>query len=230
MQRQSSDWRIISCCSRSTDNAEKNYSVTELEALAIVYSTDKFRNYLLGRHFTILTDHCALCALNLKKPKNARLTRWKWDLQEFDYTIQFIRGGMHVDVDCLSRAPVDNSFDRYLEDKVLTTIRISEISVSIVVPTNIDHWKNLSLNDNEAKIHFEKAKSRVKGYRLTNGLVYYEDKLFVPKPLRGDILHEAHLGHGGIRATFNKLNHYWWPNMASDARNFVMKCDVCQKK
>lgn len=55
MQRQGEEWRLISCCSRNTSNCEKNYGISDLEGLAIVYSIDKFRNYLLGRHFSIIT-------------------------------------------------------------------------------------------------------------------------------------------------------------------------------
>lgn len=228
MQRQADEWRIISCCCRSTDNDEKNYSITELEALAIVYSTDKFRNYLLGRHFTILTDHCALCALNLKKPKNARLTRWKWALQEFDYTIYYVKGGVHIDVDCLSRAPVDDGFDKYIEDKILTNSPLVK-SINIVTPTDVALWKSLSEQDPEAETHYAKARSRAKGYKLANSLLYYEDKLFVPKELRQEISAQAHQGHRGMRQTINKLIDYWWPNMSQEARSFVVSCEICQK-
>lgn len=72
-QKRENDWAIVACCSGNTSDSEKNYSITELEALAIVYTVNKFRHYLLSRHSVVLTDHCALCALNVRTPKNARL-------------------------------------------------------------------------------------------------------------------------------------------------------------
>ena len=39
---------------------EKKYSTIEREGLAIVYALQKFRYYLLGRHFKMYTDHSKL--------------------------------------------------------------------------------------------------------------------------------------------------------------------------
>lgn len=46
--------------SRKLSKAKKNYSTTECEGLVMVYALQKFRHYLLGRHFKMYTDHSAL--------------------------------------------------------------------------------------------------------------------------------------------------------------------------
>ena len=51
---------VISYASRSSTDREKKYSATEKEALAVVLATDHFHVYLLGRKFTVVTDHHAL--------------------------------------------------------------------------------------------------------------------------------------------------------------------------
>lgn len=73
LQQQGDEWRLITCCSRRLSKSEENYGISDLEGLAIVYCVSKLRNYLLGKRFTILTDHCALCALEKKVPNSPRL-------------------------------------------------------------------------------------------------------------------------------------------------------------
>ena len=47
----------ICYASRTLNTSEINYSSIEKELLAIVWATKYFRLYLIGNHFTIITDH-----------------------------------------------------------------------------------------------------------------------------------------------------------------------------
>lgn len=75
-QKQVEEWRLISCYSRRLNDSEKNYGISDLEGLAVVYSVTKFRNYLLGKKFKVLTDHSALKVWNCRDPSSPRLRRW----------------------------------------------------------------------------------------------------------------------------------------------------------
>lgn len=74
--------------SGKTTRAEQNYSSYELEVLAIIKALKKFRVYLIGIPFTIVTDCRAFEATMRKKDLCVRVARWALLLKEFDYKIE----------------------------------------------------------------------------------------------------------------------------------------------
>ena len=89
---------------------ESNYDTTRLEASAIIWAVKKFRPYLHGRKFKIITDHNALIwLLNSDRSNvNSKYVRWRLFLQEFDYEIVHRKGRIHQSVDALSRIPINS--------------------------------------------------------------------------------------------------------------------------
>ena len=85
---------------------EQRCSSVEKECLAIKLGTQVFRVYLLGRAFTIQTDHRVLQWLDRLKETNSRLTRWSLALQPFKFTVQHRSGRANANADALSRATV----------------------------------------------------------------------------------------------------------------------------
>ena len=101
----------ISFESRLCSPAERNDSVTRRELLAVMFALKTFRQYLLGRHFTIRTDHAALRWLRKTPTPIGQQARWIEQLEEFDFTIQHRPGSKHGNADALSRRPgnIDSS-------------------------------------------------------------------------------------------------------------------------
>ena len=112
--------------SRSLTPAEKNYSPTEKECLAIVWATLHLRPYLERNRFTIRTDHVALrWLLNLRDP-SGRLARWGLRLQEFDFEIQYRPGSSHALADGPSRLTTEGLDKSHLNDEIPCLPRFSK--------------------------------------------------------------------------------------------------------
>ena len=87
--------------------AEKNYSTVEKELLAVVEGVKRYYFYLYGEEFVIETDHLPLASLRTSKNANARLMRWALYLQQFQFSVRYIKGKTNVGADCLSRLLAD---------------------------------------------------------------------------------------------------------------------------
>ena len=101
----------IGFVSRTLSETEKKYSQLEKEALSCVVGVTRFRSYLWGRHFTLLTDHKPLMTLfNESKaiPQQAanHIQRWAWTLASYEYTIAWRQSSQHANADALSRLPL----------------------------------------------------------------------------------------------------------------------------
>lgn len=92
-----------SYASRVLNAAERNYSATERELLAVVWAITVFRPYLYGREFIVQTDHKPLIGIFRTKDISSRLLRWKLKLDEYDYKIVHVPGKKIPHADGLSR-------------------------------------------------------------------------------------------------------------------------------
>ncbi|GFV46358.1 transposon Tf2-6 polyprotein [Trichonephila clavipes] len=177
---------VIAYASRTLTKAEKNYSTTERECLAIVWATNKFRPYIFGKHFTVVTDHHSLCWLmNLKDP-SGRLARWALRLQEHDFDVKYKTGKKHSDADALSRNPVEEETET--SDKFLA------------VTTSMNLAMEQKKDQDLAKLKLLSNSSKNEEFRFIDGILCRKNfdpdgKLWlpvIPKHLRADILRHFH--------------------------------------
>ncbi|KAG1471608.1 hypothetical protein G6F57_011319 [Rhizopus arrhizus] len=89
--------------SRSLKSSEGNYGVSKLECLAVIWAVKLFRPYLLGRKFTIITDHSALKGLLNSTNPTGIIARWITILAEYEYEIKYRPGRVNESADFMSR-------------------------------------------------------------------------------------------------------------------------------
>ena len=97
--------KVVAYASRVLSKPERNYCVTRRELLAVVFFTDHFRQYLLGRPFSLRTDHQSIAWLQNFKEPQGQLARWLERLQEYEFTIVHRPGKRHGNADAMSRRP-----------------------------------------------------------------------------------------------------------------------------
>jgi hypothetical protein len=103
---QSRAWDLdhpIAFASRKLSEYEKNYNTTEREGIFMVYAPQKFRHYLMGKHFKMFTDHFDLKYLVNKLVLGGMIYRWLLLFQEFDSEVIFKLGKLNAGPDHLSR-------------------------------------------------------------------------------------------------------------------------------
>ncbi|KFD68503.1 hypothetical protein M514_09353 [Trichuris suis] len=99
--------------SRVFHQSETNYAQVDREGLAVVFAVQKFRCFVLGRKFTIITGHKPPLGLlqqgkPIKDSTSARLTRWSLLLSNYDYKLCYRPGKLAVAADILSWLPLDD--------------------------------------------------------------------------------------------------------------------------
>ncbi|GJV22865.1 reverse transcriptase domain-containing protein [Tanacetum coccineum] len=102
-QRIDKHFKPIHYASKTMNEAQKNYTTTEKELLAVVFSFDKFRQYLVLSKTIVFTNHSALQYLFTKQGAKPRLIQWMLLLQEFDIKIRDKKGAENLAADHLSR-------------------------------------------------------------------------------------------------------------------------------
>nr|CAN80160.1 hypothetical protein VITISV_034912 [Vitis vinifera] len=197
---------VIYYASKTLNEAQRNYTTTEKELLAIVFALDKFRAYLVGSFIIFFTNHSALKYLLTKQNAKSRLIRWILLLQEFNLQIRDKKGVENVVADHLSRLAIAHN--------------------SHVLPINDDFpEESLMLLGNTPWY------AHIANYLVTGEVPI----ISVPEEEQQGILSHCHEsacgGHFGSQKTTMKVLQlgFSWPSLFKDAHVMCRSCDRCQR-
>lgn len=214
----------IAYFSKKLNSAQRNYTITELECLAAVLSVLKFRQYIEGSRFTIITDHASLKWLMAQKELCGRLARWSLKLQGFDFSIEHRKGSANVVPDALSRVYVDEIDDeRATTDSIDDSIHYAGSEYLTLVEniqSNIERTPEIQVRDGRIYICTGPGEARW--------------KLWIPQSLTNQVIADAHnpplSSHGGTAKTLEIVQRtFYWPRMVVQIKEFVRNCSICKE-
>ena len=98
-------WKPLSFWSRQLNSAQRNYSATDRELLAVSYAVDKFRSYLEGQPIVVRTDHKPLVGSVTKEADTALpiLRRHLLNIAQFVDQLHYLNAERNGVADALSR-------------------------------------------------------------------------------------------------------------------------------
>jgi len=191
---------------------------------AITESVKKWRQYLIGHHFTIITDHKSLNTLMAQTIQTPEQQKWTAKVQGYDFRIVYRHGKDNAVADALSRM-----------DQETTHILLA---VSSLIPQLIQ----------ELQIFYDTAEGKEVIQACTgtqqhpslfstgHGLLFFSHHIFVPvvKEFRKRIMTEFHASpfgsHSSFKPTLKRIAaSFYWPKWTRDVHSFVQQCSVCQK-
>lgn len=234
----------IAFASRSLNKAERNYSTTEKELLAIVYALRFFRPYIYGRQFLIQTDHKPLQHLMSHRNESSRLMRWATTIQDFDIQISYKPGSLNANADALSRLPQPAvCVTTRSQQPNLTTDQqalLEEQTKHPLFGALMNKLQGKPLPTNLSKDHRNFVRRNWESFRLRSGLLYRLTQsqglaLVLTPDYAYKMWTELHSGvfgaHLGVYKTISRLeSKYWWPRLNQDVHRWNAACVPCEQK
>ena len=213
--------RVIAYASRTLNPAERNYSATELECLAVVWGIRRMRDYLEGYRFYVITDHQSLKWLRRLESPSGRLSRWLCELQQYDFEIQYRRGSLNHVADALSRQPEACAASRAIHCRWYQRL--------------VEKVRQHPEEHPDYDLRNDKLYRHIRGGQDIRE--YDEEEQWrecVPTPARQELIRRLHdeptAGHLGVAKTIARVARlYYWPGMFRDIARYVGRCEQCAR-
>ena len=258
-QVQGGNERVIAYAARALSKAERNYSTTRKELLALVWGTEHFETYLYGRRFLARIDRSALQWLqNFKNPRG-QVARWLERLSDFDFEVEHRSRQLHGNADGLSRLTWEsiNSAEQDEDAVLINSVNVEPLSRESIkaalkqdpVLSQVVDW--LKTGVKPARCDVEGGVRKLLSYwsqwgrlLLRDGLVLRRwenektgqeiyQQICLPESFVPQVLHVLHnsplAGHLGVSKPFEVRRRFYWHGMREDVENHIRRCGPCAK-
>ncbi|GFT82396.1 transposon Tf2-8 polyprotein [Trichonephila clavipes] len=236
--------RPVVFASRTLSAAERNYTVTERECLAVVWTRNKFRTYLGSLPIKVIADHAALTHLTTGKKLSNRMIRWALKLAEFNIEWEHRPGTQNTIADVLSRNPIENIIGEKVNCAIIRDLVLSSRDQLIEEQKRdleLGHIYRYLENPEDNSVNAAICENWSREFKLVEGLLFYakyatslgEMRIYVTKSSRNEIMREFHdkplAGYFGRFKTYHKIRDVcYFPYMRKFINQYVFTCHMCQ--
>lgn len=230
--------------SRKLRPHEVNYTVTELEMLAIIYALQKWRKLIYGFKILLRTDHKALTFLLKTSIASERVNRWALYVQQYDIDIEHCPGKENLIPDALSRNPEDQEEEVNQVELVQDDHDFLRKLQDLGREQETDPWAKMLIDYLRRRLQpgtpiYEEAEKIAQEFNFFNGMLHkFVDeehtrlRLVVPPSLQRGLVWHVHrvCGHSGVDKTCAVIQEsFCWPRLRVTVRDVLRTCDVCQR-
>lgn len=196
---------LIECASRALSLPEKNYSATKLELAGVIFSLEKFRQFLLLNKFTLFTDHSALLALFKSK---------------FDYGI-LVNGWYEIIMDYIDFMTIVHcpGTRNVLPDLISRIYKINCLRVNILSKLFVNVGEPVDGSNQEEDIVIHLTDESLRG-------------TVTDQQQQQQLIRDAHaLGHFASEQMLTTIHNsgYDWPTIKNDIAAYMDACESCQR-
>ncbi|GFW57151.1 retrovirus-related Pol polyprotein from transposon opus [Trichonephila clavipes] len=186
--------RPVIFASRTLSAAERNYTVTERECLAVVWALNKFRTYLGSLPIKVITDHAALTHLTTGKNLSNRMIRWALKLAEFNIEWEHRPGIQNTIADVLSRNPIESIIGEKVNCAIIRDLVLSsrdQLIEAQKTDPELGHIYRYRKNPEDRSVNAAICENWSRDFRLVEGLLFYakyatslgEMQVYIPQNL-----------------------------------------------
>ena len=227
----------IAYYSRKLNKAEKEYSVTDKEALAVIASLKHFRYIIFGYKIQVYTDHAAITEIFKNPQLSGKRARWHLIACEYDITLHYIPGSKNIIADALSRHISCINSSEILSTDLISFYqdadpKLGDIKRYLKSLNNFDSdstLPNYCIPLNELKV-IDNLLTRSISHTQADMPDRISTQVIIPKVLVNTVINHIHdkRAHPGRDETIRQARlNYFWPSMVSDISLYVSRCKKC---
>lgn len=183
--------------------------------MAVCLAVQKWKYYLLGRHFIVRTDQQSLRHITQQNEVGNDYQKWVSKLLGYSFEVQFKHGRSNLVADALSHKSV------------------GEIMLGALLVTTGWDWLELDRAVNAEPVlrriidDIGQGKTQLEGFAVVDGRLMCRGRVVIPRTykLKEVLLREYHCS-----TTYLRLAVEWqWAGMRKDVTTFVQECAICQQ-